>query len=173
MVPNECFRVVLDWLYQNGDVSDQQELAAKTGLSEKAISQILNNKVKKPSESTIRKLNEAFGNIFNPAYLRGQSVFMLAEDEIYYTLHPEENPLNQKKAHSINEPNQNELPAWADNLIAIMSEQVKQNEALNRELRQSLAEVQALRDELRAIIRGQYTIPVRPGAYLATAEPQK
>ena len=171
MVPNECFRVVLDWLYQNGKVSDQQELAAKTGLSEKAISQILNNKVKKPSESTIRKLNEAFGNIFNPAYLRGQSVFMLAEDEMYYNLHPEENPLNQKEAHSTNEPiKKNDLPAWADTLLSIMSEQVKQNEALNCELRQSIAEVHALRDELRSMLRSPYSVPA-PIPYLATAEP--
>lgn len=172
MVPNKCFRVVVDWIYRNSDVSDQQELAAKTGLSEKTISQILNNKVKKPSEATIRKLNEAFGNIFNPAYLRGQSVFMLAEDEMYYNLHPEENPLNQKKEHSINEPsNQNDLPAWADNLISIMSEQVKQNEALNRELRQSIAEIHALRDELHSMLRTPYAIPAPPIPYLAAAEP--
>lgn len=171
MVPNECFRVVLDWLYQNGKVSDQQELAEKTGLSEKTISQILNNKVKKISDATIRKLNEAFENIFNPAYLRGQSVFMLSEDEMYYNLHPEENPLNQKKEHSINEPsNQNELPTWADTLISLMSEQVKQNEELNRELRQSIAEVHALRDELRSMLRSPYAVPAPPIPY-APAEP--
>lgn len=172
MEPNERLQLVLDWLYKNGLVSDQQDLAAKTGLSEKAISQILNNKVKKISDATIRKLNKAFGNVFNPPFLRGQSIIMLAEDEMYYNLHPEKNPLNQNEAPSTNEQsNQNDLPAWADTLISIMSEQVKKNEALNRELRQSIAEVHALRDELRSMLRSPYAVPAPPIPYLATAEP--
>ena len=67
MVRNERFRVALDYLYKNGLVADQRELSEKIGVSETSISQILNNRVKKPSESTIRKLNEAFGNIFGSA----------------------------------------------------------------------------------------------------------
>ena len=160
MDPNERLRLVLDWLYKNGLVSDQQDLAAKTGLSEKAISQILNNKVKKISESTIRKLNEAFGNVFNPAFLRGQSIIMLAKDEC---LHPEKNPLNKRQdapAHSSGSAV--ELPAWADTLISIMSEQIKQNEALNRELRRSIDEIHALRDELLRSSHQYSSIPQHP-----------
>lgn len=163
MDPNERLRLVLDWLYKNDLVSDQQDLAAKTGLSEKAISQILNNKVKKMSEATIRKLNEAFGNVFNPAFLRGQSIIMLAEDELYFSLHPEKNPLNNRQdapAHSSGSPV--ELPAWADTLISIMSEQIKQNEALNRELRRSIDEIHALRDELLRSSHQYSSIPQHP-----------
>ena len=68
MIRNERFRVALDYLYKNGLVADQRELSVKTGLSQKSISHILNNRVQNPSEATIRKLNEAFGNIFNPEY---------------------------------------------------------------------------------------------------------
>lgn len=172
MVRNECFRVAMDYLFKNGLIADQAELSKLTGISETSISRILNNRVKEPSEATIRKLNDAFGNIFNPEYFRGKSVFMLVEDEMYYSMHPEENPFKQKKAESTNEQsNQNDLPAWADNLIGIMSEQVKQNEALNRELRQSIAEVHALRDELRSMLRSQYESTAHPIPYNATAEP--
>lgn len=172
MVRNECFRVAMDYLFKNGLIADQAELSKLTGISETSISRILNNRVKEPSEATIRKLNDAFGNIFNPEYFRGKSVFMLVEDEMYYSMHPEENPFKQKKAESTNEQsNQNDLPAWADNLIGIMSEQVKQNEALNRELRQSIAEVHALRDELRSMLRSQYEVTAHPIPYHATAEP--
>lgn len=167
MDPNECLRLVLDWLYKKGLVSDQQDLAEKTGLSEKAISQILNNKVKKMSEATIRKLNDAFGNVFNPAFLRGQSIIMLAEDELYFSLHPEKNPLNKRQdaqAHSSGSPV--ELPAWADTLISIMSEQIKQNEALNRELRRSIDEIHALRDELLRYSH-QYSMPQQPSRLVA------
>lgn len=162
----------MDYLFKNGLIADQAELSKLTGISETSISRILNNRVKEPSEATIRKLNDAFGNIFNPEYFRGKSVFMLVEDEMYYSMHPEENPFNQKKAESTNEQsNQNDLPAWADNLIGIMSEQVKQNEALNRELRQSIAEVHALRDELRSMLRSQHEATAHPIPYHATAEP--
>lgn len=163
MDPNERLRLVLDWLYKNSLVSDQQDLAAKTGLSEKAISQILNNKVKKISEATIRKINDAFGNVFNPAFLRGQSIIMLAEDELYFSLHPEKNPLNKQQdapAHSSVSPV--ELPAWADTLISILSEQIKQNEALNRELRRSIDEIHALRDELLRSSHQYSSIPQHP-----------
>ena len=64
MVRNECFRVAIDYLYKNGLVVDQKELSEKTKLSQTAISRILNNRVKEPSEASIRKLNEAFGNLF-------------------------------------------------------------------------------------------------------------
>ena len=156
MDTNERLRLVLDWLYKNNLVSDQQDLAAKTGLSEKAISQILNNKVKKISEATIRKLNEAFGNIFNPAFLRGQSIIMLAEDAL--------NKPKDAPAHSSGSPV--ELPAWADTLISIMSEQIKQNEALNRELRRSIDEIHALRDELLRSSH-QYSMPQQPSRLVA------
>ena len=167
MDPTERLRLVIDWLYKNDLVSDQQDLAAKTGLSEKAISQILNNKVKKMSEATIRKLNEAFGNVFNPAFLRVLSIIMLAEDELYFSLHPEKNPLNKRQdaqAHSSGSPV--ELPAWADTLISIMSEQIKQNEALNRELRRSIDEIHAMRDELLRYSH-QYSMPQQPSRLVA------
>ena len=44
------------------------------------------------------------------------------------------------------------LPKWADDLIAILAQQVKENEALNRELHQTIAEVNALRTDLQKLI---------------------
>jgi hypothetical protein len=44
--------------------------------------------------------------------------------------------------------------------MSIIAEQIQKNEALNRELRQSIAEVNALRDDLSRIIHGRCpTIP--------------
>ena len=137
MIRNERFRVALDYLYQNGLVADQRELSEKIGVSETSISQILNNRVKKPSESTIRKLNEAFGNIFNPEYFRCNSENMLAEDTIQ-AAEPETDYVA--------------LPKWADSLIQMVTEQVKANEGMRRELRQSLEEVAALKQELKNAI---------------------
>jgi len=137
MIRNERFRVALDYLYKNGLVADQRELSVKTGLSQKSISHILNNRVQNPSEATIRKLNEAFGNIFNPEYFRCNSEHMLAEEQT-------------QAAEPA--PDYVALPTWADALIQMVTEQVKANEDMRRELRQSLEEVASLKQELQNAI---------------------
>lgn len=119
MIRNERFRVALDYLYKNGLVADQRELSEKIGVSETSISQILNNRVKKPSESTIRKLNEAFGNIFNPEYFRCNSEHMLADEPVQAS-----EPISDYVA----------LPRWADSIIQLVTEQVKTIEDLRREV---------------------------------------
>ena len=118
MIRNERFRVALDYLYKNGLVADQRELSVKTGLSQKSISHILNNRVQNPSESTIRKLNEAFGNIFNPEYFRCNSDQLLSEVERV------SEPMSDYVA----------LPRWADSIIQLVTEQVKTIEDLRREV---------------------------------------
>lgn len=119
MIRNERFRVALDYLYKNGLVADQRELSVKTGLSQKSISHILNNRVQNPSEATIRKLNEAFGNIFNPEYFRCNSEHMLA---------------NEPVQASEPAPDYVALPTWADSIIQLVTEQVKTIEDLRREV---------------------------------------
>lgn len=119
MVRNERFRVALDYLYKNGLVADQRELSERIGISETSISQILNNRVQKPSEATIRKLNEAFGNIFNPEYFRCNSEHMLADEPLQAS-----EPTTDYVA----------LPKWADSIIQLVTEQVKTIEDLRREV---------------------------------------
>ena len=119
MIRNERFRVALDYLYKNGLVADQRELSVKTGLSQKSISHILNNRVQNPSEATIRKLNEAFGNIFNPEYFRCNSEHMLAEEPVQA---------------SEPAPDYVAFPRWADSIIQLVTEQVKTIEDLRREV---------------------------------------
>lgn len=155
MLGNECFRVALDYLYKNNLVADQSELSQKTGLSQKSISQILNNRVKKPSESTIRKLNEAFGNIFNPEYFRGHSIHMLLEDAVYYAQHPEEDPTsnkylpyNERKEIAEPEHDYQSIPAWADSIIQIASTQVRIIEELRREISSLRSELQDIKNTL-------------------------
>ena len=141
MVRNECFRVALDYLYKNGLVVDQKELSEKTKLSQTAISRILNNRVKEPSEASIRKLNEAFGNIFNPEYFRGHSIHLLMEDAIYYAQHPENGPSSRyyvpiDERMEAAEPAQEyqAMPKWADSIIQLVSTQVRTIEDLRREV---------------------------------------
>jgi transcriptional regulator with XRE-family HTH domain len=138
---NEIFAHVLDWLVREKMVKDQQDLSMKTGISKNTISRIMTGKVE-PKDNTLRKLNESFGNIFNMQYLRGQSTTMLVAD--------------QGQATSLHEDDKTPyttLPQWADSLIDIIAKQIKENEALNRELRQAISEVNILRDDLQNIIK--------------------
>ena len=75
---NLLFAQAIDYLYKTGRVKDQKELAQITGINEVTISRILNDRVKQPSEETLRKFDAAFGGLFNMAYFRGESELMLA-----------------------------------------------------------------------------------------------
>ena len=137
---NEIFANVLDWLIREHYVIDQRDLADKTGITATTISRIMTGKVE-PKDETLRKLNAAFRNMFNMQYLRGQSTTMLVAD--------------QEQASSLHEDDKTPyttLPKWADTLIEIMSQQIKENEALNRELRKSISEVNTLRTDLQKLI---------------------
>ena len=146
---NEIFAHVLDWLVREKMVKDQQDLSMKTGISKNTISRIMTGKVE-PKDDTLRKLNESFGNIFNMQYLRGQSTTMLVSD--------------QGQATSLHEDDKTPyttLPQWADSLIDIIAKQIKENEALNRELRQAISEVNILRDDLQNIIKQIKNQPIK------------
>ena len=93
---NEIFAFVLDWLVKNKGVDGQKGLSQITGISQNTVSRIMTGKVE-PSDDTLRKLNDAFGGIFNMNYLRGISTVMFIEDEMYYAQHPDEHPLYEKK----------------------------------------------------------------------------
>ena len=138
---NEIFGHVLYWLVREKIVKDQQDLSIKTGISKNTISRIMTGKVE-PKDDTLRKLNQAFGNIFNMAYLRGQSHVMLIDD-----LEHENSKLSEDDSLPYSP-----IPRWADSLISILSEQIKKGEAPNEELRQSISDVNALRTDLQKLI---------------------
>lgn len=149
ILKNEIFAHVLDWLIKNKYVEDQKDLARKTGITPTTISRIMTGKVE-PKDETLRKLNEAFDNIFNMQYLRGRSTTMLAKYAIYYEQNPEENPMIASEPDT--HPYQ-PIPSWASNLIEILSQQIKENEALHRELRQSISEVNQLKIDLQNALK--------------------
>ena len=132
---NELFAKAIDWLYANNKVKDQKELAAVTGITETTISRILNDKVKKPSEDTLRKLNSAFGGIFNMEYFRGKNIHMIADDALQAKAekHPQEIPkpidytfLIEKAVEKAVE----KATAYADRTIATLERQVADKDAI-------------------------------------------
>ena len=86
---NVFFMVAVDYIFKEGLVDSQKTLAEKIGISEAALSRIKNG-TKTVSDETLRKMNAAFGGMFNMAYFRGESTKFLIEDVEYFLQHPEE-----------------------------------------------------------------------------------
>ena len=140
---NALFAQAVAWIYENTEVKDQKTLASVTGITETTISRILNDKVKSTSSESILRLNRAFGGIFNLAYFHGKSVTMLNADAEFFQLHPEKSPFRHLSNAGNND--QEPIPAWADSLIHLVS----QNTAIIHDLR---AENAQLREAMIAVI---------------------
>lgn len=131
---NRRFLDAVDYLIQMKIVDSQKELSEITGITEATISNIrqYNREV---SNKTIFKFLEHFPNLFNTDYFMCKSVEMT-------------NPQKGKETKR----QSNDIPAWADTFINILSKQVSENEALNRQLKAELEEVRTLRSELQQAI---------------------
>lgn len=136
MTRNEIFACAVDYLYNEGKITGQSDLAEKTGITETTISRILNNRVRKPSEDSLRRLNTAFGNIFNPKWLRGSNEEMLSHN---------------KRENKTNLIEQNTLIDGLNNLLQLVAQQIKENEELRRELHESIKEVKQISKNLQNI----------------------
>ena len=159
---NELFKVAVDYIYKEHLVGSQGELAEKIGISASALSRIMSNK-KFVGDDTLRKMNEAFGNIFNMAYFRGEDPYcMLMEDLIYYKQHPEER-LVFDKSHVSTTPTTPKEPApqaidytfliekavekataYADKTIATLEKQVADKDKQIADLRSRVRELEML-----------------------------
>ena len=160
---NELFKVAIDYIYKEHLVSCQGELAERIGISASALSRIMNGK-KFVGDETLRKMNEAFGGIFNMKYFRGEDPHcMLMEDLTYYQQHPEERIVFDK-SHSSPAPSAPAEPApqaidytfliekavekataYADKTIAILEKQV---EILEKDVETKDREISLLKTRL-------------------------
>lgn len=127
---NELFKVAIDHLFKEKKVNSQKELAEKIGITEPALSRIKGGN-RAVSDETLRKMNDAFGGIFNMAYFRGESTCLLAEDAAYYQQHPEEHPFKdfddqlKKNAQPPRQPQPTAFEySFAHETIAVLRQQV-------------------------------------------------
>lgn len=146
---NEIFLHVLDWLHENKGIRDQRHLASIIGITPNSMSRIMNGQ-NNPSEDTIRKLNEAFGNIFNMQYLRGLVPFpMLAED----AQNPKPKPTPVDPGSSFTSTSvadvqkQKEQADIITDLLTQSAKLITENEAIRRQLLEELTLLQQLRQD--------------------------
>lgn len=153
---NKLFKVAVDYIYKEHLVGSQGELAEKIGISASALSRIMSNK-KFVGDDTLRKMNEAFGNIFNMAYFRGEDPHcMLMEDLIYYKQHPEKRLVFDKQQETTSPAPQaidytfliekavEKATAYADKTIATLEKQVADKDKQIADLRSRVRELEML-----------------------------
>ena len=80
MTTVEKLKMMLDWIYANTETHNQTGVARKIGMNPVSMSKIHNGKTKNVKQETLRAVNAAFGNVFNPEWLRGESDVMLLAD---------------------------------------------------------------------------------------------
>jgi plasmid maintenance system antidote protein VapI len=138
---NNIFAAAFDYLKREKGIKTQKRLAELMGVSEDTITRILKDRTD-VTEDIITKLQTASGCIFNLQWLRGEDAFhMLASDvaEDRVDMAAEDDP-------------QPFIPKWADAFFDIMTQQIKQNEELNRHLRQSISEVNDIKRQIQEIL---------------------
>lgn len=165
---NECFRVAVDYLRSINAIKTDKELAAKIDVTAATLSRIRNGLVT-VSDDTLYKMNDAFGGIFNIAYFRGECEHLLIEDVVDA----------KQKAVS---PSTDEPTA---NIIELYASLIKEIEGIRQQLKQELAEVQAMkqeyftaRDDFRKAVAAlhpsiKYTNPSEPTLMAAENTPEK
>ncbi|MBQ2209041.1 MAG: helix-turn-helix domain-containing protein [Prevotella sp.] len=156
---NQLFKVAVDYIYQEHLADSQGELAKKIGISDSALSRIMNDK-KFVGDDTLRKMNEAFGGIFNMAYFRGEDPqCMLMEDLLYYKQHPEERLVFEQKPQEPTQPLPNDNTFM---MSKVFESFVKPIEAAHAQtvaaLNQQIAEKQSRIDDLERAIADKDTI---------------
>ena len=148
-IRNEIFLHVMDWLHKNKGIRDQRHLAYIIGITPNSMSRIMNGQ-NNPSEDTLRKLNEAFGNIFNMKYLRGLVPYpMLVEDE--KEPKPEPTPVDPgSSSTSTSVADVQKQKEQADIITDLLTQSAKlitENESIRRQLLEELTLLKQLRQD--------------------------
>ena len=153
VITNDIFARAIQWLYDHGRIRDQKDFAAITGITETTLSRILNNKVRRPSPDTVRKVSSLFPGVFDAVSNNRQSKFTERTHDIQMSVlgHLVKEPEVMEGMAADDDPRPH-LPTWADTLLGILSKQIAENEVLHSELKQSISDVQEMKKQLSDLI---------------------
>jgi len=137
VLKNQLFINAVDYLIEQKIVTDQKGVSERTGITESALSNIRNDK-KIVSDKTIRKFLDGFPDIFNPAYFKGQNIYMTVQDSIDAKMMAEENKQEQP---------QPQIPDYVQRLCDEASRLSVRNEILERQCESLIAELRDSKDK--------------------------
>lgn len=133
-------------------IHSKKDLAAAIHMTQPAIYSAFGGNEKYLTDNFFRKICAAFPDAFSIEYLlTGTGSLLLHPDSHFVISEEPTTPSILKEQREQNHP-MTPAPSWADNLISILSQQVKENEDLNRELRQSIIEVKGLSADLQKML---------------------
>lgn len=127
MTTTEIFMKMVYWLVDNTEMRNPTAVARKAGINAANVTKIKTGKSKSVKYETMVKLNNAFGNRFNPEWMRGESDVMLLVDlspDTTTIVTPKDVP---SQAHI--DPT-TQLIAAKDEIIAILRSQLADKDAL-------------------------------------------
>lgn len=127
---------VYNYLHSNKGIHTKAGFADAIKYARAYVSSALNGNEKYLTDKLFRSICGAFPETFNLDYLlNGDGRLLLDEPQFV----KEDNPSPP-------------IPSWADAFLDILANQVKENEALNRELRQSIERANVLCANLETLI---------------------
>ena len=141
VLKNRLFINAVDYLIDERVVEDQKGVSARTGLTEATLSNIRNDK-KIVSDKTIRKFIEGFPGIFNPAYFKGENIYMTLTEAMEATIYAEE----QKKKEEPPAP-QPEIPDFIQKLFDEAVRMQTRNELLERQCEKLIGELREAKSD--------------------------
>ena len=136
-MPNHRVIAMVDYILDHRVYADQKQLAAAAGLTNTTISRMKSGAIKNPTMSSLIKINDACGGIFNMDYLRGRSNTMLAADAVTPTTDAA-SPAQPAVMPASNA----ELSSYVNSALASKDETIEA-------LKSKLADLGTLVDELR------------------------
>lgn len=127
---------VYNYLHSNKGIHTKAGFADAIKYARAYVSSALNGNEKYLTDKLFRSICSAFPETFNLDYLlNGDGRLLLDEPQFVSEEHPS-----------------SFIPSWADAFLDILANQVKENEALNRELRQSIERANVLCSNLETLI---------------------
>ena len=141
VLKNRLFINAVDYLIDERVVEDQKGVSARTGLTEATLSNIRNDK-KIVSDKTIRKFLEGFPGIFNPAYFKGENIYMTLTEAMEAKIYGEE----QKKKEEPPAP-QPEIPDFIQKLFDEAVRMQTRNELLERQCEKLIGELREAKSD--------------------------
>lgn len=132
----ERLNEVYQYLRQHHGIHTKTEFADAIQMKRPGLYSAMNGNEAYLTDSLFNKICAAFQGLFNLDYLlNGDGRLLLDEPQFVSEEHPS-----------------SFIPSWADAFLDILSKQVKENEALNRELRQSIERANVLCANIETLI---------------------
>ena len=149
VLKNKLFINAVDYLIEQGVVDDAKGVSSITGITEATLSNIRNDK-KIVSDKTIRKFIDGFPDIFNPAYFKGQNIYMTIKESMDARIYAEEQkqkeddiPVPQAIDYTfLIEKAVEKATAYADKTIDTLEKQVADKDKQIADLRSRVRELE-------------------------------